>query len=102
MDETESEDITCEYQSVKRELAEIKQHQANAAIFRTRANWALAGEKPTAYFLGLEKRKSKAKTISTLKDNHGRHLTNYKDILDYGKNFFKSIYIPKIQHLLHP
>lgn len=92
MDNTDSENARLEYQSIKRELSEIKQHQANGAIFRTRANWTMAGEKPTAYFLGLEKRKSKDKNISMLKNNQGRMLTNKNEILQYGKDFFETIY----------
>lgn len=92
LQESHSEDTFNEYQSIKRELTELKLHQANGAIFRTRANWALAVEKPTAYFLGLEKRKSKGKTISSLKDNQGQLLTNSKDILNHGKEFFTKIY----------
>lgn len=92
LDEYYSDDTWAAYQSIKRELSEIKQHQANGAIFRTRANWTMAGEKPTAYFLGLEKRKSKGKTISVLQDNQGHLLTNNKDILNHGKQFFQIIY----------
>lgn len=100
MDKIDSDDTRLEHQSVKRELAEIKLHQANAAIFRTKANWALAGEKPTAYFLGLEKRRSKRKTISALRDNQGCLLTNNKDILKHGKEFFETIYTENADSLI--
>lgn len=39
----------------------------------------------------LEKRTSKERTISTLSDNHGRILTNNKDILNHEKDFFDII-----------
>lgn len=54
-----SPDIEFEAASIKRELVEIKIQQANKIIFRARARWAMAGEKPSAYFLGLEKRQRK-------------------------------------------
>lgn len=56
-DLTATPDIASEVQSIKRELAEIQQQQANKTIFRTKANWTQMGEKPTAYFLGMEKRR---------------------------------------------
>lgn len=64
-----SPDIIMEVASIKRELTEIKIQQANRIIFRSRATWAMAGEKPSAYFLGLEKRQRKANIITAIKDN---------------------------------
>lgn len=91
-DLTATPDIAHEAQSIKRELAEIQQHQANKAIFKTKANWTQMGEKPTAYFLGLEKRRGKNKTITSLQDENGIILTNNKDILEYEQRYFKNIY----------
>lgn len=45
---TGSPDIEMEVASIKRELAEIKIQHANTIIFRARARWAMAGEKPSA------------------------------------------------------
>lgn len=53
---TGSPDIDMEVSSIKRELAEIKIQQANMIIFRARARWAMAGEKPSAYFFRLRKK----------------------------------------------
>lgn len=41
----------------------------------------MLGEKPLAYFLGLENRKAKGKTVLALKDEKGRLITNNKEIL---------------------
>lgn len=87
-----SADTFEEVQSVKRELSEILKHKANKTIFRARANWAQHGEKPTAYFLGLEKRKAKDKTVTSLKNECGRLLSRNDEILDYERRYFQSIY----------
>lgn len=91
-DLTSSPDVIEETAYIKRELGEIKQTKANAAAFRARAKWALQGEKPSAYFLGLEKRLSKNNTITTLLDSEGRTITNNKDILQMEKEYFQGIY----------
>lgn len=85
-------DAASKVQSIKRELSEILQHKANRAIFKSRANWAQFGEKPTAYFLGLEKRKLKENTISSIKDENGTLLTSNADILVFEKRYFENIY----------
>lgn len=79
-------------QSVKRELGEIEMHKANRTIFRTKARWAQLGEKPTAYFLGLEKRRSKGNTITSIKDDSGNILTSNSDILEQERHYFSQIY----------
>lgn len=91
-DLTDSPDVIAEVKSTKRELAEIQQHQANKAIFKARARWTQLGEKSSAYFLGLEKRRSKDRNINKLKDEQGNILNNPTDILAYEKKYFSNIY----------
>lgn len=81
-----------EVASIKRELAEIKIQRTNQIIFRSKARWAMVGEKPTAYFLGLEKRQQKTKVISAIKDDQGRIHNNPKEILLAEKSYFEKIY----------
>lgn len=85
-----SPDIVMEVTSIKRELSEINQNKANEAIMRSRANWSLLGEWPTSYFLGLEKRSAKDKTITALRDNDGNIVTSNKDILTIQKAFYET------------
>lgn len=56
MDER-GEDNTIEIDSLRRELREMEENRARKIIFRAKANWALYGERPSKYFLNLEKRK---------------------------------------------
>lgn len=91
-DLSDSQEVASEVQSLKRQLTEIRQEKANRAIFRAKANWIQLGERPSSYFLGLEKRQSKEKTITSLKDENGRLLTSNQDILAYEKRYFSDIY----------
>lgn len=89
---TDSPDVVEEVKSIKRELGEILQTKASAAAFKTKARWALHGEKPTAYFLGLEKRNTKNNTVTSLIDQDGHTITDNKAILQMEKEYFKNIY----------
>lgn len=50
------------------------------------------GEKPMAYFLGIEKRRSKDTTVTSLFNSSGRLIHDNKDILAREKEFFTAIY----------
>lgn len=52
----------------------------------------MAGEKPSAYFLGLEKRQRKANIITAIRDQEGNLLNNSADILAAEKSYFQNIY----------
>lgn len=91
-DLSDSPDTASEVQSIKRELAEILQEKANKTIFRAKAHWTQLGEKPSAYFLGLEKRQSRNKCITALKNDSGTILTDPAEILAFEKKYFSEIY----------
>lgn len=98
-DLTSSPDIVEEVKSIKRELGEIAQTKASAAVFRTKAKWSSQGELPTAYYLGLEKRRSKNNTITTLLTSDGHTVADNKEILQMEKEFFEKIYTQDSQEL---
>lgn len=89
---TDSSDTVSEVQSIKRELAEIAQERANKTIFKAKAHWTQLGEKPSAYFLGLEKRIAKHNSITALKKDDGQTIINPTDILAYEQEYFSTIY----------
>lgn len=89
---SDSSDVVAEVQSIRRELAEILQEKANKTIFKAKAHWTQLGEKPSSYFLGLEKRVSKNKCITSMKNGEGHILTNPSDILAYERQYFSEIY----------
>lgn len=65
--------------------------ETNQTIFRAKSRWASAGEKPSAYFLGLEKRRSKNTTITALRNASCRILTSNRDILERQRSYFAEI-----------
>lgn len=85
-------EATEEIASIRREIKEIALIEANQTIFRAKARWTMEGEKPSAYFLGLEKRRA-------LKDETGRVLTSKKDILERQRQYFADIYTEDPQSL---
>lgn len=91
-DLSETQQVASEVQSIKRQLSELHQEKANRAIFKAKSNRIKVGERPTSYFLGLEKRQAKEKTITSLIDEHGRILNNNAEILRYEKRYFENIY----------
>lgn len=91
-DMVDSQDVIEETKSIKRELGEIAQTKASAAAFRAKAKWALHGEKPSAYFLGLEKRQSRNNAVTSLLDSQGHTITDNKDILEMERVYFENIY----------
>lgn len=87
-----SEDLTMEIDSVRRELREIEEAKARKIIFKARCNWALHAERPTKYFLNLEKRRISENTLNSLIDEDGSEVTEITDILGIGKRFYENLY----------
>lgn len=87
-----SPDVISEVVSIKRELREIAESKANAAIFRSKGRWSMLGEKPSAYFLGLKKHMVRGKTMMSLRNERGQVVSNNKDILALQKQYFDNIY----------
>lgn len=92
-DKDKGQDISEEeIASVKRELQELELARAQKNIFRARANYARYREKSSSYFLNLEKRKAKGRTISTLITDEGILLSDTKEILEYERSFYERLY----------
>lgn len=92
LDLSPSPEIAAETASIKRELGEILQSRASAAIFSSKVRWSMYGERPSSYFLGLEKRRSKANTVTALVDGTGLTVTDNEDILNMERDYFTEIY----------
>ncbi len=88
---TKETDIIEEIDSIKSELAKFIQERTRGAIIRSKATWYNEGEKPTKYFLGLEKRDFANKTISR-QERADDTITSKKDeILEEQKSFYQNI-----------
>lgn len=80
------------YRSKKKELAELEILKANKIIFRARANWAQQGERPSRYFLSLEKRRARTNTLSQALDDEGKLTSDPRKILGLTKSFYADLY----------
>ena len=80
------------YEETKERLEHIKQRKGELAIIASGARWIEQGEKPSAYFLNLSKRRSSQKSIVALESNDGRLLSDKKEILSYCADFYKNMY----------
>lgn len=89
MDKTDHDEQL--YKTVKIQIEEIEKRHANGAIVRSRAQWIEDGEKCTSYFLKLEKRNQKNKSIKCLSDSGKKHY-DQTTILNLCKNFYKNLY----------
>lgn len=87
-----SEDLSMEIDSVRRELKEMEEARARRIIFKAKCNWALYAERPTKYFLNLEKRKSRENTLNSLINAQGEEVVDTAGILRIGRDFYEKLY----------
>ena len=78
----------------KQDLNQFLDDKSKACIFRSKARFAEEGEKPTKYYLNLEKSKFNARTCNALHDekNKNKLITNTQGILRLQENFYKDLY----------
>lgn len=79
----------------KRELENIIEYKTKGAIIRSKVRWYNEGEKNNKYFLNLENRHCKKKTIMQIKAKDGANLTNDSDILRECNSFYSDLYATK-------
>ena len=61
-------------------------------MIRSRANWVENGERNTKYFINLEKRNQRLKTITAIYTEDGNIVNSTKDILNTQKSYFQKVY----------
>ena len=74
------------------ELEEIRKTELNGLLLRTRCKWIENGEKPTKYFLSLEKRNFVNKNISKLVNKDGNNIYLQNEILEEVKSYYCNLY----------
>ena len=79
----------------KNELESIMQYKTKGAIIRSKARWYNEGEKNSKYFLNLENRHCRRKTIMQIKASNGSYVTNDLDILEECNCFYSMLYASK-------
>ena len=77
---------------LREELNKIVEDKTKGAMIRTKMKWMEEGEKPSKYFLGLEKRNYNNKAISRLQKSDGTFVTKLKDIQDEQYNYYSKLY----------
>ncbi len=89
-----------ELQETKRELQKMRETYLQGVMIRSRARYYEEGEKPSKFFLSLEKKKFIQKVINKVcvGDNH---ITNPQDILQEQKSFYNRLYTSK-QNITNP
>lgn len=87
-----TQDSREEYHAIKRELYQVHLLQARESMIRAKVNWVSEGERPTKYFLNMEKQNSASKSITELYDLEGQLLTDPDAILKFEKSFFTAQY----------
>ena len=83
------------YAKLKEEFENIYEVKGERSIFRCNARWSEQEEKPTKYFLNLEKRNYNRKIIAELKVEDDKILVDEKEILNRIQCFYEDLYTSK-------
>ena len=75
----------------KDQLQEIRKHKLEGVMLRSRCRYEDLGEKPTSYFLNLEKRNFTNKVITKIIEEV-KEYTSTEEILNSQKMYFKTLY----------
>jgi len=86
--------ILDELEESKEQLKQIRNIKMKGIMVRARAKYYEEGEKPTKYFLNLEKRNYVSKLITRLNTETGE-IKDSKEILQTQKEFYKQLYSTK-------
>ncbi len=90
--EDEEEYSMEKYLEVKMALEKYEREKCRGAILRSKAKYALEGEKCTGYFLGLEKRRQSKTYISEINTKEGKTTKDYVEILERVQEFYEELY----------
>ena len=74
------------------DLENLRKDKMNGVLIRSKTRWFEHGEKPSKYFLNMEKRNYVSKTITRIVKSDGSCLTKSKDILLEARNFYENLY----------
>ena len=77
---------------VETRILELENKEVEAAIFRSRSQWAAEGERSTKYFFSLEKRHYYNKTMFSVFDSQGTLHTEQRNILKEQERFYQVLY----------
>lgn len=96
----QGEDVLDEVTSIRAEIRRIEEIKASNIIFRVRARWTELGERPSAYYLNLEKRKRHEGALTSVMSKDGVTLTGPAQILNACKDFYANLYADHSENLM--
>ena len=76
----------------KTDLESFMTEKIKACMFRSKANFNEFGEKPSKYYINLEKSRYNARTCNSLYNDSGVLITDTVGILKIQENFYKKLY----------
>ena len=77
---------------LQRDINALMTQKAKGAAMRRRSRWEFNADRPSKYFLNLEKRNFCKKTIYRLQDDDGNIITEQDTILRCQKRFYEDLY----------
>ena len=78
--------------SIRKEINDLMIIKSRGAVIRSRARWECNADRPSKYFLNLEKKNFIQKTIYRLKTDKGQIITDPKLILKEQEDFYTKLY----------
>ncbi len=80
------------YLEVKMALEKYEREKCRGAILRSKAKYALEGEKCTGYFLGLETSRQSKTYTREINTKEGKTTNDYVEILERVQEFYEELY----------
>ncbi len=81
-----------EFVKISKDLNVMEMEKCRGAIIRSKAQFAMEGEKCTSFFLNLEKAKQKRGYIAELENERGETVTDLVGILEIAQNFYTNLF----------
>ena len=79
-------------QKTKLDLQEFCNQKAESNIFRSKVNFYELGEKPSSYYLSMERARFNARTCNALFDEEGNLISDTNGILKLQQKFYSALY----------
>ena len=80
------------YEEIKVEMKKYEDKICSGAILRSKAHWAIEGDKNSKYFLELEKHRQESNSIKELQSSDGKILQNTDEILEEIYDYYKKLF----------
>lgn len=80
------------YENIKLQIMEIEKKKCVGAAIRSRADYIVDGEKCTAFFLGLEKRKQSNSYLTEIINERGEIVSDPTKVLEETHKFFSQLF----------